>query len=525
MKTQLLYLLIFFTSFVFSQTDTEIFLFDVEVNNSKISIKNGKNISNNTGYDNQPSFLEDYKILFSSTRNNQTDIAIYNLRDSSKIYVSNTDGGEYSPLKIPNKDQVSAVRLDPDGKQRLYSYQIDNGTSTELIKDLVIAYYTWFNKDIIVAAVIEGEQLNLYSINIEQGTHQKIANNVGRSFHSIPNSNLISFISKENDKLWQIKSLNPTTGKTKLIANTLKGVEDICWLNSQNLISGRGSILYKLRLNKDYNWKKVADLSNKGITNITRLAAHKDASKLLLTADVPANTVDSNITDSSKDLTSDKAAQIVQKHIGPFNDRNLDKFANAFTENVTVNRFPDENMYTGRDKLKENYKEFFKRVKNSNVKVLNRMILKNVVVDEELVTLDNATKRQVTIYETLDNGISSMTFIENSKSKKKSEILINEQLVRYNEKDIKAFGRTYAKNVKVYNYPSNLVIEGRDALRNNYITLFESAPDLYAEVENRIIIGDKVIDKEKVKINGEFVYVIAIYEIRNKLIQRVTFIQ
>ena len=44
----------------------------------------------------------------------------------SKIFINHTEGGEYSPLKIPNKNEVSAVRLDKDGKQRLYTYNLNN---------------------------------------------------------------------------------------------------------------------------------------------------------------------------------------------------------------------------------------------------------------------------------------------------------------------------------------------------------------------------------------------------------------
>lgn len=310
-----------------SQTNTEIFLYDVSVNQSKIQVINGKNISNNQGYDNQPSFLDDNIILFASTRNGQTDIASYNLESNLKTFINSTEGSEYTPLKIPNQDAVSAVRLDKDDMQRLYSYSINDGESNVLIKDLVVAYYVWYNADILVSAVIEGDQLNLYSTNIKEETSRKLVANVGRSLHKIPNSNLISFISKENDKQWQIKSINPITGKTKLIANTIKGVSDICWLNNKNLLSGNKSVLYKLTLQKDNNWKKVKDLSDDGIVNITRLAINEKGSKLLITG---ALSKDYNATK----VIEDQASRIVDKHIDPFNQRNLTEFSNAFNINV-----------------------------------------------------------------------------------------------------------------------------------------------------------------------------------------------
>ena len=201
-----------------------------------------------------------------------------------KVWVNFTEGGEYSPHKIPDRNEVSAVRLDKDGKQRLYRYNLSNGESTELIKTLVVAYYTWFDENTIVSAVIEEQQLNLFATNLSQGTSRKYVTKVGRSFHNIPNSNLVSFISKENESQWQIKSIDPKTGVTKLIANTLDGVEDICWLNNKTILSAKGPKLFKLTLNKDNNWREISDLTSYGITEITRLAVNPSMTRLAIAA-------------------------------------------------------------------------------------------------------------------------------------------------------------------------------------------------------------------------------------------------
>ena len=290
-----------FSSFLFlaalvgySQPNTDIFLFDLETSsNNSIELLNLRNISDNDGYDNQPSFLDSNTILFAGTRSKQTDIVKYNISYDSKIFINHTEGGEYSPLKIPSKNEVSAVRLDPDGKQRLYAYNMRNGESTEIVKDLVVAYYTWFDKNTVVSAVIQENGLNLFIINTEDGTSKKYQDNVGRSFHKIPGTNLISYISKTDD-VWQIKSINPKTGETKVIANTMKGVEDICWLNSNTLLSGKGSVLYKLTMLKDNSWKQVVDLKTKGISTITRLITNSESNKLLIAGEENKESIDPN---------------------------------------------------------------------------------------------------------------------------------------------------------------------------------------------------------------------------------------
>ncbi|NNK87370.1 MAG: steroid delta-isomerase, partial [Flavobacteriaceae bacterium] len=84
-----------------SQSNTEIFLFDLDRSAGNFELSVYRNISNNDGYDNQPSFLDDKTIVFSSTRKGQTDIARYDISYDVKSWLNFTEGSEYSPLKIP----------------------------------------------------------------------------------------------------------------------------------------------------------------------------------------------------------------------------------------------------------------------------------------------------------------------------------------------------------------------------------------------------------------------------------------
>jgi len=403
-----------------AQPNTDIFIFDLNTQNGKFELSNMKNISNNEGYDNQPSFLDDRYVLFASTRNGQTDIVKYHMDYDSKSWVNFSQGGEYSPLKIPNKNEVSAVRLDTDGKQRLYTYSLSNGESTELIANLVVAYYTWIDDHTIVSAIIEENGLNLYITNLQDSSSKKYATNVGRSFHKIPNTNLVSFISKEDENNWQIKSINPKTGVIKVIANTMQGVEDICWVGINTILSGKENVLYKLTLQKDNDWKEVANLKSNGINKITRLATNPESSKLLIAGDL------------------------------------------------------------------------------------------NSITEEESTTNENT------------NNTNTQTSTNNPSE---IEAIIQRNLDAYNARDIDAFMKDYTDDVKLYAYPNTLQTEGKDAMRKSYASWFEKTKDLRAFIKKRIVIGNKVIDEEQVTANGQVFNAVAIYEVENGLIKKVTFIQ
>lgn len=425
MKSILSILLCFFTLISFCQSNTDVFLFNLVSNNNSIKVANGTNISNNEGYDNQPSFLNNDRILYSSTRNGQTDIAQYFSSYKSKMWINLTEGSEYSPLKIPNKNEVSAVRLDKDGKQRLYRYNLSNGQSSELIQDLVVAYYTWFNEETIVSAVIEDQQLNLFATNISAGISKKYATNVGRSFHKIPNSNLISFISKENENQWQIKSINPDTGVTKLIANTMEGVEDICWLNNKTILSGRGTKLYKLTLNKDNNWVEISDFSSLGITSITRITVNSSMDKLAIAAnfktandntettnqDEEQDDTDTTSTESNKEVT--EIETIVQRNLDAYNARDIEAFMKDYADDITLYAYPNTLQTEGKEAMRKGYENWFDSVPDLSAFIKKRIVIGNKVIDEEQVTANGQIFNAVVIYEIENGKISKVTFIQN----------------------------------------------------------------------------------------------------------------
>lgn len=269
-----------------AQSDTEVYLFDIKINNEKVELINPRNISNNKGYDNQPSFYNDNIVLFSSTRNGQTDIAKYNIRDNQLTYINNTpNGSEYSPLKIPGEKAVSSIRLDDDGKQRLYKYDFKTGDNEVLVKDLVIGYHVWFSKDILISAVLDEGELSLVSTFFKAGRNYKIQKSVGRSQHKIPNSKLVSYISKEHKDKWQIKSIDPLSGATNFIINTIDETEDMCWLINGTILMPKGNTIYKFNPNSDKDWSILLSFDDKNLQNITRITTNEIGSLLCLVSD------------------------------------------------------------------------------------------------------------------------------------------------------------------------------------------------------------------------------------------------
>ncbi|HKK11474.1 MAG TPA: hypothetical protein VJ945_01500 [Flavobacteriaceae bacterium] len=272
-----------------AQPNTEVFLFDLNQEHGGFELSNFRNISNNEGYDNQPSFPDNNTMLYSGTRNGQTDIVEYNIANGEKRWVCNTEGSEYSPLKIPGQDAISAIRLDKDGTQLLRKYSLQKGASDVLIDDLVIGYQVWFNETILVATVLEEDYMSLYTSNLKKNQNYRWQKKVGRSLHKIPHSELVSYISKEKDSVWEIKALDPISGNTTYLFNTLPNTEDMCWLSDGTALMANDGVLYGFHMIRDDDWVKLASLSEYGIKNITRLAVSPDGTKLAVLGETSNN--------------------------------------------------------------------------------------------------------------------------------------------------------------------------------------------------------------------------------------------
>lgn len=385
-------LLFFISKVIIAQVNTEIHLFDIEISGENYQLKNGKNISNNKGYDSQPYFYNDNLILFASERNGQTDIAKYNIRDQEISYINNTEkGGEYSPQKIPNSKNISAVRLDNDGLQRFYEYNFKSGKDKELIHNLKVAYPYWHNKNTLVASVIVNDSLHLIISDVKKKTNTTVAKTVGRSIHKIPNTKLVSFISKADQKNWVLKSLNLENLEIKTICSLGKS-EDVTWLINGTLLISRGNSIYKFNPKKDKNPSLFYRFIDENINNISRIAVNSLSTKIAIVAEVSPE-------------------YLAEEQLNGYNKRDIDAFLKPYAKNVKVYNFPNSLRYKGKEKMRENYASFFKNTPDLHCKILKRIVYKNKVIDHELVTVNGKKFKAVAIY-TMKNGkITSVTFM------------------------------------------------------------------------------------------------------------------
>jgi hypothetical protein len=101
---------------------------------------------------------------------------------------------------------------------------------------------------------------------------------------------------------------------------------------------------------------------------------------------------------------------------------------------------------------------------------------------------------------------------------------VQRQLQAYNDHDLERFVAEYAEDVKVFRPPNpEPVLAGKPALAAHYAKNRFTLPDLHADLLNRIVSGNKVVDHERITGVEGMTGAVAVYEVVDGKIRAVWF--
>lgn len=246
---------------------------------------------NPNGYNNQPAFFSADELYVASQLPSmaQPELYLLNLKDNSKLRVTETVEGEFSPMRMPDFYNFSAVRQEYIGRDtviRLWQFPIDRLTNGRPVFKYLkgIGYYCWLNSKQVAVWMVDNPSY-LALANVDTDELIPIATNAGRCVKKMPNGNL-AFVQKTDFGTWDIMelSLYRRDLQPQKLIESLPGSEDFAVLPDGTILMGRGSKLYKFNRFRDEDWVEVVDLRFYNITNITRLAVSPDW-KIAIVAD------------------------------------------------------------------------------------------------------------------------------------------------------------------------------------------------------------------------------------------------
>ena len=102
---------------------------------------------------------------------------------------------------------------------------------------------------------------------------------------------------------------------------------------------------------------------------------------------------------------------------------------------------------------------------------------------------------------------------------------VQRQLDAYNAHDLERFVAEYSDDVQVFRPPATEpVLSGKDAFAAHYAKHRFKLPGLHAEVVNRMVAGDTVVDHERITgLTEGVVEAIAVYQVVGERIRTVWF--
>ncbi|MBK7527897.1 MAG: PD40 domain-containing protein [Sphingobacteriales bacterium] len=298
---RIILLLIFWLTSIFydlcAQTMPEADIYLTEIDRDKKGrwmVKSPVNITNRKGYENQPYFMPDGSLMYSGQKGKYTDIYRYSVKDNTHENLTNTPTtAEYSPKLMPNNDYFTVVRVEEDTiTQHLVKLPLNNKTEPPQVllpKVVVIGYYEWLTNQ-AVALFLVTNPVSLHTYNFNDTLTNLITGQIGRCLQRIPQQNALSFVHKTPNG-WFLKRLNLDNWDIETIIPMLEGSEDFCWRTPDEILTGKDGKLYlhnttEAEKQRDKNllkWELIADFTQVGITNFSRIATSPDGKRLAVT--------------------------------------------------------------------------------------------------------------------------------------------------------------------------------------------------------------------------------------------------
>jgi hypothetical protein len=248
------------------------------------------NITNRPGYDNQPSWDGNDRLLYTSVLGGQADIYEIDFRTSSSRRVTATPESEYSPAVTPDGKAISVVRVERDSTQRLWRFPTSGGEPSLVLESIKpVGYYAWLDSTTLALFVL-GNPNTLQIADTRSGTSRVVTTNIGRSLQRVPGGRRASYVHRAGST-WLLETVDPAMRSDgSFDVDTIVAMPDsadyVVWRSASILYTAAGSRILRLQL-PSKTWEEIADLSGSGIHRITRLALRPDGRRLAIVADEP----------------------------------------------------------------------------------------------------------------------------------------------------------------------------------------------------------------------------------------------
>ncbi len=285
---------------------TDIYVADIgQTSSGSYQLGTPEQITRRHGYDNQPFFLPKGKgllytgILQQQDGVYQADNFAYDFATKQHTNLTNSQLSEYSPtlmpFKINNQAAFSAIVVEDDGKQFLWSLPYHSKHQAgRLIEAEPVGYHVWGSKRDLAMFVLGEPHTLQYQATID-GTAKVVAQDIGRSLRYVAKRDSFSFsqLKLEGKDTWWLSEYQPKGDKVTALVPLPEGSDYYTWLDADTAVTAVNGVLHTWHYQRSKDgksatvadWLKWADVSAVCTTKITRLAVDDKQRKLAFVCD------------------------------------------------------------------------------------------------------------------------------------------------------------------------------------------------------------------------------------------------
>lgn len=271
-----------------AQAASDIHVVHVRMTAAGLVADSAARLTDRAGYDNQPYFTPDGRfILYTSMDDTgQADIRRIDLATRQSTAVTRTSPeSEYSATPMPGGARFSAIRVEADSAQRLWSFAMDGSDPRVVLADIrPVGYHAWLDAG-HVALYVLGSPATLQLADVAAGTARVLARDIGRSLHRVPGRDAVSFVHRADGVgAGTITIIHPASGEMEPLVSPFEENEYHAWLSATTIVTGRDSRLHVFTPASDSAWVPGPDLAKFGIHGISRIAVSPDGRMIALVA-------------------------------------------------------------------------------------------------------------------------------------------------------------------------------------------------------------------------------------------------
>lgn len=270
--------------------NTDIYVADFDQSTMKVS--NVRNITQRTGYDNQPAFTLDGKgMYYVSDSTGVTDIYRYDLASGAIRQVTETNEQEFSPTPMNDGKSLSVVRVGKplaDGdeyteSQQVWRYDLGGRPIAPILATRRVGYHCWIDEGLIALFIVGDEEKGLphklIAADLASRQTIELATNIGRTLR-VTSDGRLAFVDKSDSTRWKIATISQGEETATPLIALPKGSEDFCLLPDGKVvsISGNSLVMWKNGATPAFMpFHTFSDLNG----TIARITTNADATRIV----------------------------------------------------------------------------------------------------------------------------------------------------------------------------------------------------------------------------------------------------